>query len=377
MSGPLRLLALMEAYSITGPAKNLLEFARLARQTDIELTIATFTRASVDNLFIETVRKQGIPMEVIEERGPYDTRLPQTLRNITDRLKPHILQSHAVKSHFLVRWAGLPAEVPWIAFHHGYTWPSFKARLYNQLDRWSLPAARKVITMSAPFREQLISQGVSPERIEIIHNAIPTDWGMGTRQPEQASALRARLNIPEGRPVILIVGRLSREKDHLTLLRAVHRLQLQTDPHLIIVGDGPERPVIEETIAKLGLSQRTTLTGQQNTAEPYYGIADVAVLSSLSEGSPNALLEAMAAQVPVVATNVGGIPEIVASEKSALLVKSADVEAMSAAIRRILDDPHGLAKQLVRCSSELIRQGHNPENRMRRLVNLYHSISES
>ena len=374
MSRPLRLLALIEAYSITGPAKNLLEFARLARPSGIELILATFTREAASNLFIETVREQNIPIEVIEERGAYDARLPQTPRDIAERLQPDILQSHAVKSHFLLRWAGLPARVPWVAFHHGYTWPTLKARLYNQLDRWSLRTARKVVTMSVPFREQLIAQGVSRDRIEIVHNAIPLDWGRQTRQPEQASALRARLNIPEGRPVILIVGRLSREKDHLTLLRAVHGLQLQFDPHLVIVGDGPERPIIEETIASLGLSQRATLTGQQNTAEPYYGIANVAVLSSLSEGSPNALLEAMAAQVPVVATSVGGIPEIVTSEESALLVPPADSAAMGTAIGRILADPGGLAQHLMHQSSELVRTRHHPEERMRRLVNLYHSV---
>ena len=117
--------------------------------------------------------------------------------------------------------------------------------------------------------------------------------------------------------MILIVGRLSREKDHLSLLRALSQLAVVRGgegaaiAHLLIVGEGPERARIEAAIRHLGLSEMVTLTGQVPSAEPYYGIADLAVLSSLSEGSPNALLEAMAARVPVVATAVGGIPEIV------------------------------------------------------------------
>ncbi len=110
---------------------------------------------------------------------------------------------------------------------------------------------------------------------------------------------------------MLIVGRLSKEKDHLTLIRALSRLQSRIDPHLLIVGEGPNRSSIEQEIARLGLAEQVTLTGHQPSAEPYYRIADLAVLSSLSEGSPNALLEAMAAGVPAVATAVGGIPEIV------------------------------------------------------------------
>src|SRR5205823_11585403 len=112
-----------------------------------------------------------------------------------------------------------------------------------------------------------------------------------------------------------IVGRLSREKDHIALLEAVDLLRARLGPavapHLVIVGEGPERSRIEDKIRRLNLGSTVTLTGQRDSAEPYYGIADVAVLSSRSEGSPNALLEAMAAGVPAVATRVGGVPEIV------------------------------------------------------------------
>ena len=116
------------------------------------------------------------------------------------------------------------------------------------------------------------------------------------------------------------MGRLSREKDHLSLLRAVSQLR-DLNMQLVIVGEGPERVAIESAIRELALSDAVTMTGQVPSAEPYYGIADVAVLSSLSEGSPNALLEAMAAGVPVVATAVGGVPEIVTHRESALLIE--------------------------------------------------------
>ena len=92
------------------------------------------------------------------------------------------------------------------------------------------------------------------------------------------------------------------------MLEAIARLRPELNPYLMIVGEGPERPRIEQRIRSLNLAASVKLTGQQDSAEPYYGIAQVAVLSSLSEGSPNALLEAMAAGVPVVATRVGGIP---------------------------------------------------------------------
>ena len=379
----LRLLAIVEAYSITGPAKNLLEFAQRAGAHNVSTTIATFTRETPENPFTQAVltaasQHQGITLETIRERGPLDPEAVRSLRALSARVRPDVIQTHAVKSHFLTRLAGLPRQAPWVAFHHGYTWPSLKARAYNQLDRWSLRSADKVLTVSAPFRDQLTALGVPRERIAIIHNAIPAGWGAQARLPEQAAAIRARMGIAPDRKVILIVGRLSREKDHLTLMEAVNRLRSQlgtrVTPHLVIVGEGPERPRIEERVRHLGLGEYVTLTGQQSTAEPWYGIADVAVLSSLSEGSPNALLEAMATRVPVVATAVGGVPEIVAHEQSALLIDPGDPVSMSAAIARLLTEPE-LARRLTARSYELILERHEPEARTRQLVSIYRALA--
>ena len=366
---PLRLLAVVEARTLTGPAKNLLEFAALAKSEGIETHIATFPRGEESNLFIETARAQGTPVHAIPERGRFDRTALRGLAALVAEIKPDIVQTHAVKSHFLARMAGLPRHSRWVAFHHGYTWPEWWVHFYNQLDRWSLRAAVKVLTVSGPFRAELIRKGVPAERIEIVHNAIRPDWGMNARAPEKAAALRSGLGIPENRPVILSVGRLSAEKDHRTLLEAMR----QVEAHLVIVGEGPERAGIEERIRALDLGRSVTLTGQQPTAEPYYGIADIAVLSSRTEGSPNALLEAMAAGVPVVATAVGGVPEMVSDGESALLVKAGNTPALADAITRLLQNRE-LARRLAERAQVLVRERHTPEVRMRRLAGIYRGV---
>jgi hypothetical protein len=187
----MRLLAILEADSITGPAKNLLEFA--AGAEELELTVATFLRGGGSNLFIDTARRAGISVEVIPERGLFDRTVVGAVRAAIERCRPDIVQTHAVKSHFLGLLAGLPAVSPWIAFHHGYTLSALRVRAYNQLDRWSLPAARKVVTVSLPFRDQLVARGVPADRIEIVHNAVRPDWGAAARQ--RAPELRASLGI--------------------------------------------------------------------------------------------------------------------------------------------------------------------------------------
>ena len=370
---PIRLLAIIEAYTITGPAKNLLQFAVIAgREQRVDVSIAVFQRAGQPQLFIETARQLTLPVYPIPEKGRFDRAVVQGLKDLVQTVQPDLVQSHAVKSHFLVRQAAVHHLIPWIAFHHGYTWTDLKVRLYNQLDRWSLRAAARVLTVSQPFRQELIQKGVNPGHIEIIHNAIDPEWAREAHQPEAAAGLRARLGIPPQRKVILIVGRLSLEKDHQTLLQAVSRLR-DSGVHLLIVGEGPERPAIEQTVRELALADAVTLTGQVPSAEPYYGIADVAVLSSLTEGSPNALLEAMAAHIPVVATNVGGIPEIVAHRESALLIPPRDVAAMSSALQEVLTDPQ-LASALTHRAEELVLTRHTPELRTRRLSEIYAAV---
>lgn len=370
----IRVLAILEASTVTGPAKNLLEFARLARDPRfdprVEVTIAIFRREGDSRVFLDAAEAAQVPVQTIPERGRFDRSVIQHLRSLTRELNPAIIQTHAVKSHFLLRSSGLQRTIPWVAFHHGYTWPDLRARLYNQLDRWSLPAARRVVTVSIPFREELAGRGVPVDRISVLHNAIDPNWASSARESQEA--VRTKLGIPLDRKVALIVGRLSKEKDHLILLDAIASLN-DPSPHLLIVGEGPERPLIEERIRALNLADRVTMAGQVPTAQPYYGIADVAVLSSRSEGSPNALLEAMAARVPVVATTVGGIPEIVKNWESALLVAPGDQDALAQAISAALSDD-AMAASLRTNAYRLVKDAYSPDQRVRRLSEIYRAL---
>ena len=374
---PIRLLAILEATTITGPAKNLLQFAQSARSDlndpPVEVSIATFSRDGGSDLFLRAAEAARVATYSIPERGRFDRTVTEKLAALAERLRPNIIQTHAVKSHFLLRRAGLDRIYPWVAFHHGYTWPTPRVRLYNQLDRWSLRAARRVVTVSRPFRNELVRNGVSADKIEIVHNAVDAKWAA----PDATSSARLheQLGIQAGCKVVLIVGRLSKEKDHLTLLKAIQQVQKQRKvrPHLVIVGDGPERGRMEHAIHKLELSACVTLVGQVPSAAPYYGIADLVVLSSRSEGSPNALLEAMAARIPVVATNVGGIPEIVAHRESAFLVSAGDAAGMAGAIAAVLLDPE-LARRMAAGARELIETRYRPASRFGALRAIYQNL---
>jgi glycosyltransferase involved in cell wall biosynthesis len=371
---PVRLLAVIEAETITGPAKNLLQFAASASSglldPPIEVTIATFCRGGGANFFVDTARGAGLVVHALAERGRFDRSVIPALKALARQLGPDLIQTHAVKSHFLARLAGLHHLAPWIAFHHGYTWPDRRAQLYNQLDRWSLRAAAQLVTVSLPFKGELVRVGVAPGRIEVVHNAIDAAWGARHGTPEAAAALRARLGIGPSKKVVLTVGRLSREKDHFTLLLSMRRLRPVVAAHLLVVGDGPERSRLEREALSLGLADDVTFTGQVPSAEPFYALADLAVISSRSEGSPNALLEAMAARVPIVATAVGGVPEIVSDGESALLVEPGNPHLLAQGLVAVLTDLE-LARRLTSRAFEGVVARHIPEARARRLWRIY------
>lgn len=371
---PIRLLAIIEATTVTGPAKNLLQFGRLGKLCDppVELTVATFRRGGREaDPFLAAVQAAELPVRVITEASAYDRGVLDRLREVAREVRPTVIQSHAVKSHFLVRSSGLHRAVPWVASHHGYTWPTLKARAYNYVDYWSLRGARRVLTVTGAFVPDLTGRGVQREHLKVIHNAIAAF----VRPPdEELATLRERWGGRQTGRMILSVGRLSGEKDHLTLVEAFAGLAMP-EARLMIVGEGPERARLEAAIERLGLRERVVLTGQQASATPFYALADVAVLSSRSEGSPNALLESMAAGVPTVATAVGGVPEIAQDGETALLVPPGDPTALRLAMARLLEDA-ALSQRLGQAARELVDREYTPQSRAQRLATFYQEVAQ-
>jgi len=384
----IKLLTIVEATTINAVAKTVLEFYRSARELNqnvpdfplVQGCVATFDRQRGDNAppndFVRTARELGLDVEVIPERRRFDLSVIPALRRIVEARGADVVVTNSVKSHFLFWRSGLWRKHAWVAFHHGYTDTDRKMRLYNRLDRWSLPRADRVVTVCQAFAEELAGLSeVSRDKVSIQHNAIRRQPSVSTAD---VAALRTHLGVGEEERVVLSVGRLSREKAHIDLLQAF-RLLCESKPDislkLIIVGDGPERGRLEAAVESFGCRDCVILTGQVSDVRTFYYAADVFALPSHSEGSPNVLLEAMAAGTPVVATEVGGVPEMVESEQSALLVPAHDPQALAEAIARVLTEEE-LAQRLSANASSLIGTRYTSENYVRSLTGIYREVIE-
>jgi len=394
----MKVLSIIEATTVTGPAKNLLNFCRLLQSPEfavggkplVEVSIVTFHRAASvpgamatgssarpdnsPNAFIAAARDMGIAVDVITERFVFDLSVIKQLRAIVARRSPDVIQTHMIKSHFLVKLAGLNKKFPWIAYHHGYTSTDTKMLFYNQLNRWSLPSADCVISVCGAFAKQLTRAGVPADRISVCHNSVKAPLKISA---DEQRALKDKFQIAGDERVIVSIGRLSREKGHDDLVHAIAGVR-EMDPGLkfkvLLVGDGPEREHLEATVADLRLNNEIVFVGHVSDVAPFYSIADVMALPSHSEGSPNVLLEAMAAGIPSVATEVGGVPEIATAGENALLVPARQPQQFADALLKVLSEPN-FADRLATNAATRARK-FSPEAYACRLFQIYQDVTE-
>ncbi len=379
----IRVVSLVQAETVTGPMKPLLMFSKNiqalpARCTGILHSAVTTVRTRrsgipIPNGFLQAAEAAGLPVDIIPERFPFDpTILPQLVRYLAGRA-PHIIETHDFKSHLLIWLLKKTRAIrgaQWIAFHHGYTRMSPRVRMYQQLDRLSLRKADQVVTVCTPFVEQLLKRGVEPGRITILANAIEN---RARTSHFEMLALKQRLQLQSTDRIILSVGRLSVEKGHATLIAAYRLLNSKPayrDLRLILVGDGGEMHTLRAAAADL--SDRVLFTGHVEDPWPYYCMADVFTLPSYSEGSPLALFEAMSAALPIVASSVGGIPETLSDEASALLVRPGNTDELAAALERVLRDNTWAANLGRRARS--VAEQFTPERYTQRRIAIYESL---
>ncbi len=365
----MKIITLVEARSVTGPIKPLLHLAAIessANKThhDWQRICVTTTRdpdlgITHTNSLLDAAKKVALPIILIREKRLFDFSVIRQLGSILTDEQPDIVETHDFKSHLLLllckRLTRHHKSFRWIAFHHGYTRMSWRVYFYQQLDRISLRYANTVVTLCKPFVSVIQRRGVRSDRIRVITNCIEP---LPPPHAVTLDTLRQDLAIHD-EMILLVVGRLSPEKGHADLFAALRTL-LQDNPalrwRLLVVGDGGERERLQRLAAPL--KNRITFIGHQTDTWPYYCVADLFVLSSLSEGSPLVILEAMAAGLPIVATIVGGVPELLTDNETALLTPPADPQALARAIAILLTNP--AVRQSLGAAARSASESHTP-----------------
>jgi glycosyltransferase involved in cell wall biosynthesis len=254
-----------------------------------------------------------------------------TLRRLIRSRRPDLVHTHGYRADLLAGAAARHERVPWISSVHGFTGGGSKNRLYEWLQVRAYRQAQGVVAVSRPLRELLERRGVPGSVIQVIPNAWMAKPALGREEARRALAVSG-----EG-PLLGWVGRLSREKGADVFLEAL-ALLADVPWRASFLGVGREQATLEARATALGIGMRITWHGMVPDAARYFPAFDLFVLSSRTEGTPIALFEAMASEVPIVATAVGGVPDVVSTSEAALVPRE-DPRALAAAIRGALADP--------------------------------------
>jgi glycosyltransferase involved in cell wall biosynthesis len=294
----------------------------------------------------EQLRKEGITVTSVGRHPGLDLGVPRRLAGVLRDHRVDVVHAHQYTPFFYSALAKLLPSSGWrlLFTEHGRHYPdvvSPKRRLANRLV---LSRLADQVTAVCEFSARSLAEkdGFSARSVEVIENGID----LPAPPSETRDVLRGRLGLDAGRQYITCVARFHPVKDHRTLLRAFERLAGETpQADLLLVGDGQLRSALEEETNRLGIRSRVRFLGVRHDVPSLLGASDVFVLSSVSEASSLTLLEAMAARLPVVVTDVGGNPEIVRHDIEGLLVPRADPEQLAGALLRILGDP-GLGRRM-------------------------------
>jgi glycosyltransferase involved in cell wall biosynthesis len=288
------------------------------------------------NLFVDRVRQTdaGVHPLVLPPRAYRRERF--LVAALCRTLGPDVVHTHGYRPDVIDAPVARRLGVPTVTTVHGFTGGGWRNRAYEMLQRRAYRQFDAVVAVSRPLAATLAAGGVGAERIRCVPNA----WA--GRPPEIGRrTARRRLGVPEDGIRIGFVGRLSREKGADLFLDALGRL-VDLDLAASIVGDGRMREEMEDRAERLGVGARVRWHGLVPDMGRLMPALDLLVLSSRTEGTPIVLFEAMAAATPVVATRVGGVPDVV-GEQEALLV-APDAGQLAGAIRQVLADP-GAARQ--------------------------------
>lgn len=222
--------------------------------------------------------------------------------------------------------------IPIVSTCHGFIANDVKLGVYNLLDRVALLFANRIIAVSETIKKDLSAIGIRESKIEVIQNSVQTDSNPAILISKRKQ-IRQRVNLSESDIVIGYVGRLSEEKGIKFLIEAVSLLdQTNLPTKLLLIGDGQQRLELERFVEKKNLTKLVIFAGFQKHIEDWLPALDIFALPSLTEGTPMALLEAMAQGLPVVASSVGGIPSIIRSGHNGILTQPANPREMADAI---------------------------------------------
>jgi glycosyltransferase involved in cell wall biosynthesis len=330
----MRVVQLMASPFVGGPERQVLGLAE-ALPADCRTTFLSFAERGLARPFLDEARARGFEAVELRENAPHCFRAAREVAGHLERVGADVLCCNGYKPDVVGWLAARRAGIPVVSISHGWTAATWKVRLNEALDRRLLRRMDCTVCVSEAQAVKVRRAGVDPDRVLVIRNAIQVD---AFEEPDR-SYRRVLEGFFPNRPkhIVAAGGRLSPEKGFDLLIRAAADVALQDrGVGFVLFGEGPLREELERQANECGLQDRFVFAGFRTDLQRFLPWCDLVVLSSHTEGLPVVVLEALAAGVPVVATEVGGTPEVIDDGVNGFLVPPGDAAALAARIADVL-----------------------------------------
>lgn len=364
-----RVLHLISSGGFYGAENVVIQLALALKRLNCEVTIGVFhNRHRPNTEIVETARHNGLEVALFECQGKLDFGTVRAIRNFISERELDILHTHGYKADIYGYRAAKGTRAGLVATAHSWPGKSFILRLYALLDRVILRWFDHICAVSNSVADALRRFRVPSEKITTVDNGIDIEYFSAGRP-----VLREELGLREN-PLVGFVGRLAPEKGLKDLLHAVAGiLNIVPMAKFILVGEGPERLALEKLARQLSIEKSVIFLGQRSDLPNIYASFDVFVLPSLTEGMPLAILEAMAAKKPVVATRVGAIPKTVDDQQTGLLVNAGDLTGLQSAISLLLGRPD-LCRTFGQSGQEVALARFSSDSMAKTYLGIYHRV---
>ena len=337
----MKIIQLISSSGFYGAEKVVLELCAHLYSGGHEVQLGVFVNQGQGEVALAAeASKLGVPVVPFPCKGRFDARTMGLIREHALTHRVEVAHSHGYKADIYTGMADLPPGTVRVSTCHNWLTDSLKLMAFELLNKLVLHRFQQVVAVSQRLDRELARAGIPEARRTLIHNGLAVEAPRTDR-----SAVRRSLGLDPDVPLLVAVGRLDPWKAHHRLLEALALLDGEPAPRLLLVGDGDLRADLEQQARAAGLGQRVIFAGYRRDIPELLAASDLFVISSIKEGLPMVLLEAMGAGVPVVSTSVGAIPDTLEQGACGALVPPGDAGALAAAAADLLAHP--------RCRREL------------------------
>jgi L-malate glycosyltransferase len=373
---PLRVCHVMSADLWAGAEVQVATLASyLARCPDVIVSAVLFN----DGPLAAALRQAGIDVTIVDERRCSAAEIVKALTSYFHARQIEVVHTHRYKDNILATAAArLAGGARIIRTVHGLTeplrgWQRLKCQALEIVDRFALErCASAVIAVSRHTASALITVGLNQQFVRQIHNGIDM---VNIRATRSRDDLRRELGVPAGAPLVGTAGRLTAVKAQDDFLRAARLiLTVNHDFRFVVVGEGPEETALKQLAVDLQIEDYVTFTGGRRDVYDLIAAMDAFVLPSIAEGVPMVLLEAMTLGTPVVATAVGGVPELIEHNENGVLVRPRDPRALADACTTVVSNQLW-ARSLAARAAETVAEGFSQEVNGSRVVDAYREVA--